>query len=1163
MFALRICTTASSSTPFLRLWLLLFTPAILAAAEARPDPQLTIPFCHQAPVLDGKLAPGEWQYAAAISMLEAYPIYEPRVMRKEQAVFYVCRDAQNLYVAMESGDSNTDAIIAACPTHDDRGIFGGDCLELMVGPGAGKEIEKYDFPIYYLGINAIGTVWDSKMVPRLAEDHVYWESGVQVANSIDGTHWISELCLPLKSISNVLPADGTVWRMNFIRTFPGYTAWTGWSTAGGQSLNDPKVGGDVTFDRQAPAVRLLSVTDLADGKLGVKMEVANGTDTARQVTLRLACSGQQAADGPSTPVGTDAKEVTAKPGEIVSVTLGNGQTLLPLNQVTLEATDPAGRRLFFIQRQVTNPVLRMTKRPAPKVPLVSIFPRFLPSLERLSVIMDYTAWARKTGYTGDGIRAEIRVFPKGGEKGEAVISGDFSAFGDCRGTWRHPTQDLAEGEYTVKVKVTAKSGEVLEDYDDWFEKRTFDWMVHKRGIGEAAPAPYTPLEVAGREVRSWGRVYRFNAAGLPRGISSQGKQLLTGEAALEAQIGGRQARLKVAKTFAVTAKTPGKVHGKSELIGGNLRIELESVTEYDGFTLFRMTYGPVTGAVTIDRLRLRIPLNGKYAKFYSAAGDTVGTTIPADVLPQRQGKVYDSMNDTRAVVVSPTFATLFWVADHDISFCYAADNDKGWLIRDDAPAIEAYREGDDLVLWLNFVDKTFTLTAPRTLEFALQAGPTKPRPEGWRGIQNLTNNGADPKDAPQTVIQIGGSGDTLAGGTHFIYPGSTPEQRQKSKEKIDRILAGGGKAVVGYNFWGNIPKGLAETRVFRGEWGVTRQQWDATTQVREWEWKNRFYGDNQDLYIILGVQAVPSYVDFLAFALDETFRYTALAGHYDDVGYPHPLYDEELGYGFIREDGKRIYSSGLWIYRERWKRANYVSFQHDRPNFLEDSQHVHAHFMPAYNFIGLWTPCEHGYYNPFKGQDNLDFYRSLDRYAAFNPARQFGQIPMVGMASPEGWGKDGDPAVFARDTRCMMMLAMLNDHDVGSFGARDPKVVIGLRHARNIFRPWEKEVSFLGYWESRPLLKTDADELQVAAYRRPDSILLIIGNVGDQALTATVEPVWSKLKLDPKGLEAVNAETGEAIPLTAGRSKTGMQISLNRHDCRLILVSPPGRFQVR
>ncbi len=68
------------------------------------------------------------------------------------------------------------------------------------------------------------------------------------------------------------------------------------------------------------------------------------------------------------------------------------------------------------------------------------------------------------------------------------------------------------------------------------------------------------------------------------------------------------------------------------------------------------------------------------------------------------------------------------------------------------------------------------------------------------------------------------------------------------------------------------------------------------------------------------------------------------------------------------------------MYRERWKRAQYLTWKHGRPNFLEDSQPVYAHYVPVYGFIGLWAPCEEGYYNLDRGRDNLDYYGSLERY---------------------------------------------------------------------------------------------------------------------------------------------------------------------------------------
>ncbi|MCM8768757.1 MAG: carbohydrate-binding family 9-like protein [Candidatus Omnitrophica bacterium] len=1102
------------------------------------EPKLVLPWCAKPPKIDGKLSPGEWDFAAGISMLEAYPCYWPRAMRQEQPTFYIFRDENYLYVAMESLDSSTTGIVAACAMNDNIRIIGDDCVELMIAPGAGEKMKEYDFPTYYFAFNSLGTIWDCKFVPLLNESHNAWQSGAEIANYVEGTYWSCEIKIPLASIRKEIPQEGETWRMNFDRTYAGYN-WSAWNAGGG--LNDCRVGGDVTFDRTAPAVRMKSVKPLIEGKLQLVVEVANGTDKAKKVKAEIVGSsltGQK--------IGSEIKEMTVVPGEVKEVTVGKGEKLDSANLVAITATDESGRILYFIERQVNVPSPWFVKRPAPKVPLVYIFPRFLPSRERLAVLVDYTAFAKKTGFTGQPV-AEIKVWRKGEEDKPPVLQGTLKEFKEYRGSWRTSTANLPEGQYSVKVQVFSGSGkEILVDYDDWFEKKIFDWMKNPVGLGEEVPEPYTPLQVKGNEVQPWGRAYQFSPDGLLQGISSQERQWLTERMEMVAEVEGKKQLVKVIKPFSFTSQKPVKVIGEASLQAGHLRMKLEAITEYDGFLLYRLTYGPVAKQLQVNRLRVKIPLAAKYCLFYSAAGDTQGTCIQADLLPQKSGKLYDSLENTRSVCCSPTFASLFWVGDHDISFCYASDSDKGWLIRDDAPAVEAWREGETVNLWLNLVDKPFTLTKPRTLEFAFQAGPTKPLPKGWRGIQDSVH----PTEAPIKLVQVGGSGNPMpGGGLCFIHPGVTKEEQKRSREYLEKFVTGGDKYVIGYTFWPKVPKGFPETRVFRGEWGIDKQTWESATGPAPDNslWKTRFFGENKERYVYFDTGGRPSYVDFLTYAYDLALKTTPLCGTYDDCGYPNPIYDEELGFGFIREDGKKIWSSGLWNYRERWKRAQYVNYQNKKINFLSDSQHCHAHFLPAYNFIGLWRPCERGYYNPFKDRDNLEFYGSLERYAAYNPAKQTGQIAQVGMSSPQS-----DPELKARDTRCMMMLALLNDHDLGSWnaGGRDGQVIGSLRAAKNRFRPWEKEVSFVGYWENSQFLQVSPENIRVSFYRRPDSLLLLVGNVGPETITAWLRILWEKLDLDPRKLVALDAETNQPLTLS------DLKVEVKRHDLRVILVAP-------
>lgn len=1116
--------------------LLVINTAYSGDEKKQVEPSIVIPYCKKPPVIDGKLEPGEWDMAAGPGMLEA--VTRPRFMRMEQAKFYVCWDRENLYVAMDSLESPVNRVLARCVQNDKTKLIGDDCMEFMMSPGDNEAVKDPDLPTYYIALNSIGTVWDAMFKPQRAETYNSWQSGAEIANSVDGTRWICEMRIPFNSIAAQAPVDGTVWRMNFDRTYYGYF-WSAWNASGG--LNDARIGGNVTFSKSAPGIRMVSVEDLIAAKLKILMEAANGSDTTRDVTLKMAAEGYDEHGQSPVEIGTDEKTVSVVPGEKKEIVLGKGQRLKRYNTVTITATEKDGKVLFFLRRDIQIPVPRIAVKPAPDLSLVYVFPRFLPSLDRLAVQMDATAWLKRAGIEDGNFKAEIKVTPKD-SPGKVVLQGTCDEFEKGKAVSRYDTKNLPEGEYTVQVRVTEK-GRELAVHNDWFEKRIFDWMVNKRGIAEEVPAPYTPMKIDGASIKPWGRDYRFGKYGLPEALVSQEKQLLSGPVTIEAVVNGRKAETKLTDPFKVETAKQIEVKGKARFLLNKLNVTVDSTTEFDGLTIFRVTYAPDKEPVTLNRMRLRIPLTGRYCRFYSASGDKEGTSIQGAVLTDKQGRFYDSKENTYAVGGYPTFATLLWLGDYDSYFCYAADNPKGWVLRDDAAAVEAYREGSEVVVWLNLVDREITLSKPVTLEFAFQTGPTKPLPDGWRGIQFT----GDPKAAPETIAPMpsSGGGFTLYGGPNFIHPGLTPEMVEKSRERVENFARSGPYKLVGYHRWPMIVKGHPATKVFRGEWGIDKTDWETSGNLAKWNWQQKFFGDDKDMYMRFLAEPVPSYVDYMIYAYDEALKDTLLYGTYDDTGSPISVYDEELDLGYTAEDGRKVSSSGLWIYRERWKRAAVVHAQRGRPNYMADSQHSVAHFQPAYGFIGMWRPCERGYYNQHLDRDNLDFYGSLERYYAYNPSHAFGQFSAIGMGSPQR----KNLGLLSRDTRVMMMLALLHDQDVGGFGHRDMPTVYRIREARNVFRPWEKDVSFTGYWEETNPVRAENRDFRVSLYRRPGSALFIIGNTGEEG-SSVIMPDWKALGFNMKTAQLGDPETGEKIPLKDG----SFTVKLPRHGLRLVLA---------
>lgn len=1119
---------------------------------AAQDPQIAVPKIKTAPVIDGKLTDGEWQNAAAVTMFGSYNA--KGALTTQQPQFYLAWDNQYIYVAMDSRQGSSNSVIAGTLLNDSLGIIGNDCVELMFAAGTGKEIYDMDFPSYYLAINALGTVWDAIFKPQRNECHNTWQSDVKTVSSVEGSRWVFEARIPIKSITLKKVQAGTKWRLNLCRTFYRYQ-WVALNPTG--ALNDCRVGADMVFtDENTPVVRTHS-SGLAGARLRADVEFYNPSKKATSVQVDFSAECREQAGTKEFRTINSRQTYKLKPGERRRVNVGNGAKLSWSNKVKYSVKDEKGNPLQEIVRKVDIPAFTVPFMLAPVVNLIGTNVIYLHSYDLLEIAFDATAYLKKMGVSEGKFEAKIKVNLKGSKK--PVIETSYKGFDTGKGKWSMPTKDLAEGHYDVEVEIFNQGKSVVK-VSDWFEKRHFAWMKkHVLGENKTVPKPYEPLNAKDNVLKLWGRTYTFAPNGFLAQMTTQNRDYFAAPTDVILVQNGKEVKLSVSSAFRFTKVTPREVTGKAVLKGGGLTFEIVSIAEYDGFVRYQVTCKSGWFNKNLDRLRVKLQLNDRYCKFLSAAGNNEGVTIPAKVLAKGDGKIFDSKTDTYCVGMQPTFATVLWFGDHDVSFCYAADSDKGWVLHKDRPAVEAHRKGEVIDVYLNLIDCPTALNEPQMMEFAFQTGPTKPLPANWRGFQDVTNRYGKPIGTPSGPFyrqQIGGDGFTLHGGSHSMHPGTTPEQQKMSKDKIanlEKSAAPGQKAfVVGYQYWGHTVKGFPEARVFRSEWGITKNNWDTAATFDGSKWPRRTYGQNRDNYNFIGLSVCPSYVDFLTYSYDECLKHSNIYGFYDDVGYPKAVFNPRAGYGYIK-DGKNYMSSGLWLYRKRWKEAAELNAKHNRLNLHGDSQHIHAHYLPAYHFIGTWAPCEQGYYNPFKEKDAFEFYGSMEQYAAMNPAKQTGQIPLVGLSSD----KKKDYAGFAQDTRVMFMLTAMNDHSLGSFGRRDNRTIDRLGAARALFRHWENDVKFTGYWEKKDLCKISDPNVLLSAYTRKGQALLMLANQGDKTTTFTVTPDFKKLGVNSKGCVFTDAEYRKTIPFN-GKNFT---VTLKKHDIAMVLMGPKGAFK--
>ncbi len=1128
---------------------LIFSLFAVSFALFAKDPQFIIPKIKKAPVIDGQMMPGEWQNANAMTMFGCYNTRG--LFNLEQPMFYTAWDDKYIYVAMDCRESTGNRIAAGTVRNDFASVVGDDCVELMFAAGTGKKILDPDFHTYYIALNHLGAVWDAMFKPQRNECHNTWQSGIEVKSTVSGTRWVMECRVPIKSVTLSDVTPGTKWRSNLCRTFYRYV-WVALNPAG--ALNDARIGADMTFgDEKTPVVRMSSIDNFFNATSQIELEIYNPSDKPVTLTAALTGESRESEGAKEFKEINHTAKVTLKPGERKQgIMLGSKAKLNWYNDVVLSVKDEKGNALLEIPRKIAIPALRLKRMIAPDTPSVLVDTVYYHSHDRIDIRFNIKNWMERSGVDKGSFLADILITEK--KNKVQPIKVQFDKFNAGTATWSMSTKELPEGDYDIVIDITSK-GKNVQKESDWFEKRNFAWQNKPILPANVVPAPYEPLKAKGNVLTLWGREYRFAPNGFPVDLITQKKDYVIGDPVLYLTRNGKEFPLEVSKPFQFTEVTPRKVTGKATLKGGGLTFDIIATTEYDGFILYNLVCKSGWFSKDLDRLRLKMPLDGNYIKFLSASGDTTGVSIPGKVIPPGDGRIYDSMTDTRSVVMTPSFASMLWLGDHDISFCYAADSDKDWILRKDKPAVEIYRKGRNVDLYINFVDKAAKLEKTHTMEFAFQTGPTKPRPANWREFQDCTNNQVGAPGAPKYRVQIGGDGFTTHGGTHSLHPGTTPELQKQSKEKIEKLQQRGKPGqvhVVGYQYWGYTVKGFPEARVFRGEWGISAKAWQGGTFDSS-KWGRKTYGLNRDnYYYIHAPKYSPSYIDFLTHAYDGTLAVTNLYGFYDDVGYPRPVYNPEFGYGHIK-DGLEHYSSGIWLYRKRWKAAAEVNAKHNRLNLLGDTQHLHSHFMPAYNFIGVFAPCEQGYYNPFPEKDAFEFYGSMENYAAMNPAKQTGQIPIIGLSSA-----NKDFAKFAQDTRVMFMLTAMNDHSLGSFGRREQWTIDRLSAARALFRQWEKDVKFVGYWEKAGLCKVSDPAVELSAYTRKGQALWMFANTGSKDTTFKVTPDFAKLGIKASECVLINAEEQKVIPFN-GKDFT---LKLKKHDIVMILAGKKGAFKL-
>jgi len=191
-----------------------------------------------------------------------------------------------------------------------------------------------------------------------------------------------------------------------------------------------------------------------------------------------------------------------------------------------------------------------------------------------------------------------------------------AAPGTYRGTLVIRTR-TGEAKLAVTLLVSAQPLEDAGDSELWRQSR-LRWLDSTLGIDDEITAPYTPLTVKGQTVGCLGREVRFDAAGFPASIRSNGREILDGSIKLlvetaNGQLPWNAGQAKVLKSHA------GAVVWDALSSSGSFTLECQARMEFDGHIDFDV-HLRAKEASRVNDIFLELPFRKDVAAYMMGLG---------------------------------------------------------------------------------------------------------------------------------------------------------------------------------------------------------------------------------------------------------------------------------------------------------------------------------------------------------------------------------------------------------------------------------------------------------------------------------------------------------------------------------------------------------------
>ncbi|MEN6643035.1 MAG: glycoside hydrolase domain-containing protein [Armatimonadia bacterium] len=551
------------------------------AVPAQVVPLATVPLMRQAPVIDGKLAPGEWDQAVGLGMFTVKGKLVP-----EQPVIYLACDGQSFLVGARFPLPEGKAP-ARLVKDRDGALWQDDALEVFLASGG-------DASVYHQFIvNAANARYDGE------RQNAGWNGEWSSATFVGQGFWSLEMAIPLSTLK-ATAADGQTWRANFAwdcKTPSSFLAT--WAPIVG-NLHQSASFGELVFSAKAPGFQLAGPRVLPEGRLEFSGH-SNGQVKGRVVLSEM--PGARQVGEASGVLGPDADLTVAIP-------IAEGRQRPGEYQLRAEVTGMTGTPLLLAQRAT-----------------VEILPPLQVEVEKYwiqgQLVVKVDASRLQT--------AQVKLALLDAQ-GSQIGAAEVPVGADGRGAVTLSTTKLVPGKYTLRTDTLDKAGVALASSIVALDKPVRPtWLDSSAGVTDEVLPPWTALKAAGSKVSPWGRTYSFGPLPFPASVVTRGTEVLAGPVTLTGRVGGK-ALIWTGKPARCTANKASLSTFDCAAQAGGLSCEGKVSVEYDGMIRTDFRLKP-RGATQVDSLSLEVPIKAEYAKYMYFWPGGWGSAYNASALP--------------------------------------------------------------------------------------------------------------------------------------------------------------------------------------------------------------------------------------------------------------------------------------------------------------------------------------------------------------------------------------------------------------------------------------------------------------------------------------------------------------------------------------------------